>query len=294
MVYTGYVKPTNKLVAAGKPPIVQEFKIETVANMYPGRLVKKGTNQDDIAVGGIGGAYGWLGHEHTRPDYRPSDVDTIYKVGDFASVLKGGGFAPVASLAAGFSVTKDDKVANWLNGQVMGPVFPAPSRGGLALKIPFTKHASVYDTGIDIPAGMLVMDIFVDVTTNVGSSTIDVGFINAGESGDQDGLLDGLSCAAAGLSYPLEYSTTDGNITLGVLLGTHIKSADSSAIYFMSRKPYVTDGTIKSLVYTTSNDDIAGNIYVVLAYPGFAIVGTAGETVDASSAAADLIVESVI
>ena len=292
MVYTGYVKPTNKIVAAGKPPIKEEFKIETIANMYAGRLVKKGTNQDDIAVGGIGDAYGWLGFEHTRQDYRPADVDTIYKVNDYAMVLKGGGFAPVASLAASFKVTKGDKVANWLNGEVMGPV--VPTLNGLALKIPFVKHASVQDTGIDLPANMMVLDAFVEVTANVSSGTIDVGFENAVESGDLDGLLDGVDCANLGISYPVTNSTTEASLTKGVLIGPHAKDATASAIYWNQPKPYTCNGTIKSLVYTTSNHDIAGNIYVVMAYPGWKIVGDAGESVDATSAAADLIVESVI
>lgn len=292
MGYTGYNKPSNKIVVGGKPPLVQELKIETVANMYAGRLVQKGTNQDDMKVGGIGAAYGWLGYEQSNPGFRPADVDTIYTVDDMAAVLKGGGFAILASLAASFSVKKNDKVANWANGQVMGPV--EPMLGGLALKIPFIQKTTEFDTGIDIPANMIVLDAAVEVTTNVAASWIDVGILSSEPGGDADGFLIHPSCAAAGMVSPILSHATEASLTLGALLGTHQKSADITALYEAVRKAFVADGTAKSLTYTTSAHAITGNIWLALAYPGFRIVGEAGETVDASAAAADLIVESVI
>ena len=78
MANLGLRKPTNKIVAAGKP-LVQELNVETATNVYPGRLVKKGTNDNDIVVCGAGeNCIGWAGYEQvTNAGYMPTDVDTI-------------------------------------------------------------------------------------------------------------------------------------------------------------------------------------------------------------------------
>ncbi|WP_319508882.1 hypothetical protein [uncultured Methanolobus sp.] len=74
-------------------PLEQELKIENVTNMYPGRLVKKGTNDDDMVVNTAAGAtLGWLGYEQTNPAFMPTDIDTIYALDDMAAVLYGGRF----------------------------------------------------------------------------------------------------------------------------------------------------------------------------------------------------------
>lgn len=106
MVYAGNQKPTNK-ISMGRVPIIQELKVETATTMYPGRLVTKGTNPDDIIVNTASTApIGWLGYEQTAPVYMPATVDTIYAQNDQAAVLSGGGFYVVASLASGQNVTK--------------------------------------------------------------------------------------------------------------------------------------------------------------------------------------------
>ena len=111
MAYSGYVKPTNKIVVAGKP-LVQELKVETATNMYPGRLVTKGTNDDDIIVNTASTAViGWLGYEQiTNPGFQPDTVDSIYIINAQAPVLNGGGFVIVGRLASGQSVAKDAKL----------------------------------------------------------------------------------------------------------------------------------------------------------------------------------------
>lgn len=119
MAYSGYVKPTNKIIVAGKP-LVQELKVETATNMYPGRLVTKGTNDDDVIVNTASTAViGWLGYEQiTNPGFQPDTVDTIYTVNAQAPVLNGGGFVIVGRLASGQSVAKDAKLIGTAAGEL--------------------------------------------------------------------------------------------------------------------------------------------------------------------------------
>ncbi|MBP2030362.1 hypothetical protein J2755_001296 [Methanohalophilus levihalophilus] len=118
MAYSGVVKPANKIVAGGKP-LEQELKIETATNMYPGRLVKKGTNDDDMIVNTAAGAtLGWLGYEQTNPVFMPTDVDTVYVQDDMAAVLYGGGFLIVGRLASGQNVTKSARLKAAANGEL--------------------------------------------------------------------------------------------------------------------------------------------------------------------------------
>ena len=98
-------KPSNQIVVWGQPA-TETLKVETATSVYPGRLVKKGTNDDDIVVATAGAHYGWAGYEHTIKKYRPATVDTIYSDDDQIAVLKGGGFGIVARLASGQNVTK--------------------------------------------------------------------------------------------------------------------------------------------------------------------------------------------
>lgn len=102
MADVGYgPKPTNKIIVAGQP-LHQILKVETATDVYPGRLVKKGTNDDDIVVNtAAGAAVGWAGYEDTIKKHRPATVDTIYLQNAQISVEHGGGFIIVASLQAG-------------------------------------------------------------------------------------------------------------------------------------------------------------------------------------------------
>ena len=98
MTYTGVQRPTNKIVAGGNP-LSQELRIETVANMYAGRLVKAGSSVDEIVVNDAATnttVLGWLGYEQTAPYYRPDTPTTIYVIEDQAAVLNGGGFVILA------------------------------------------------------------------------------------------------------------------------------------------------------------------------------------------------------
>jgi len=79
--------PQNLLVVEG-PSYSHEARIETVANVYPGRLVKRGTTDDDIVVCTAAGLpTGWAGYESASPSVKPITIDTIYVVGDRIPVV---------------------------------------------------------------------------------------------------------------------------------------------------------------------------------------------------------------
>ena len=105
MVDTGFIEATDKIVLAGEP-ITVEKTIETVANMYPGRLVKMDTGAYQIEVNDTDdNVLGWLGYEQTAVMYRPTTKDTIYVVNDKAHIIIGGDIVIRARLASGDNVT---------------------------------------------------------------------------------------------------------------------------------------------------------------------------------------------
>ncbi len=301
MAYTGVRAPSNGIIAQGEP-LYEILKVETATNMYPGRWVTRGTNNDDVIVGALDKSPGgWLGFEYTPNNYIDGHTeDTIYSASDMVAVYYGGKFCLVASLAAGFNVYKYDGLANWSDGQLAGPC--EPGNGGVWLKVPFTNSAAaVHDTGIDLPADIVIADVLIDVTTGVAGSSIEVGFINAVESGDEDGLVDAASCVNAVKLRPGVTVTTGSNTkymastTRGVLLADFQAGSDvdqDEGVY--AEKTYRTDGTIKSLTYTTSNHAVVGNIWLLLQNPTLKVIATAEENKDASSAAADIVVRSII
>lgn len=110
--------PTGRIVDQGTP-LVDQYKIKTVANCYPGRLAIIDTTDNQLKVcGAAGAAVGWLGYEDAGENYRPDTVDTIYEVGDFAPVLFGGHFTIVGRLASGQSVAAGAKLKPAANGEL--------------------------------------------------------------------------------------------------------------------------------------------------------------------------------
>lgn len=116
--YTGVQRPTNKIVASGTP-LVQELRVQTADNMYPGRLVIAGSTTDEIIVntGATTNAYGFIGYEQTNPNYRPSTIDTIHVIEDQVSVLNGGGFTILAGYSGG-AVVKGDELTGAAAGKL--------------------------------------------------------------------------------------------------------------------------------------------------------------------------------
>ena len=104
MAYNQLQKPTGKIVERGNP-LVLEHKVDSTGPALPGRLVYKGTNDDDAGVKSATDnvtnmPIGWLGYEQASASYKPSDEDTAYSTGDFAPVLNGGHFIIVSALSA--------------------------------------------------------------------------------------------------------------------------------------------------------------------------------------------------
>ena len=173
MVDVGYQRPSNAILVAGDP-LVQFLKIETVTNCYAGRLVKKGTNDDDVVVCGAGEKPGgWLGYEQTHKQYRPTTVDTIYKADDQVAVLNGGRFVIVARLANGETVSKNDPLVAAANGEVK-------AASALAVTVPsgatpVTSDAAQPDlteSGSIPPEGMIVAIAEESVDASGGAEDI--------------------------------------------------------------------------------------------------------------------------
>lgn len=298
MVYKKYgTKPVNNLVRKGiangkSAPSIEEFRVEVAANMYPGRLVQTGTTEDDIKVGdALHAPLGWLGYEDSDPISRPATVTDIYAVNARAMALSGGGFMPVGFLAKGCICKFGDDVAGWTDGTLIGPVLAAT--GGVVIGIPFTKSTAEVSTSIVLPAGLMVGTPWIDVSTAVAGSSIEVGLAEvtgAEAGGDGDGFLDGISCAATGPVYP---SLTTATPTLGALLVEDVLAdAATPSVPFVSPKMHKTDGVAKTVTYKTSNHTVAGKIWIPLYGPGLKIVGQVQENIDASAAITRAFVQS--
>ena len=299
MAYTGYKTPTNKTLIAGEP-LVQETKLETGTDVYCGRLVGAGTNDDDSVVcTNVLQPRGFVSYEHTHPNYQPSTYSTAFAADDILGIKKGD-IVVKGKLATPFILAKDQMVCNWTAGQLAGPVLPAD--GGVWLGIPFTNSAgSESDTGIDLPADMVVADIFVDVSTAVASSTIDVGLLSTESGGDADGFADGVSCASAVKVRPGVTVTSGSNedyfsaSTRGALLADFTAGTDAATdVGTYAEKPHRCDGTAKSISYTTSSHAVAGTIWLLLRHEGLRVVGQCEKAADASSAAVDIQVRCLI
>lgn len=118
MVDTGFKEATNKIVVSGTP-IVVEKEVEIATNMYPGRLVKRGTTDNEVVVNDTDdNAYGWLGYEQTGVNYRPANKDTIYSAADRVGVIVGGDIVILGRLASGQNVTMGAKLTAAANGEL--------------------------------------------------------------------------------------------------------------------------------------------------------------------------------
>ena len=120
-VETGFPTATNVVVADRTGIHVQTKKVETATNVYPGRLVIQGTNDDDIAIcADAGEALGWAGYEDTAKKYRPATISTIYTQNDQIAVVNGPGIIVRASLKSGQTVDKGTRLMASANGELSG------------------------------------------------------------------------------------------------------------------------------------------------------------------------------
>lgn len=117
----GLIKPNNKIVAYGTPKIEIERNVGTATEMYPGRVVIKGSTDYDVVVATANAVapIGWLGYETCNPNYKPADTTSAtYAVGDKVPVLGGGGFIIVGTLATSQTIVKGDQLVCAANGQL--------------------------------------------------------------------------------------------------------------------------------------------------------------------------------
>jgi hypothetical protein len=287
---TGITDATNRVVLMGEAPIKTLHNVETATNMYAGRVVQKGTTDFDIVVGSgaTTAPKGFLGYEDTPQEGRPANKDTLYTASKKGMVLRGGGFIIDAMLAPYATAVLNDDLFSWAD----GCLFPGQVMGGMtAIKIPFVKKTSEFDTGVDLPAGAIVHGVLIEATTTDNSGTIDVGLLYAENSngGDLDGFVDGVSLATAGMQTLGLIDGTDASNTIGAYLyEAAVKSADASALFARVPKVpgYVVGSTQKSVSYTTSNHDVAGNIWILISAAGVKKMAVAEEAVTTTTAAA--------
>jgi hypothetical protein len=306
MAVQNYVTPTGKLVVTGEPPRIREKNLGTVANGYPGRLVVREDTDFDIKVSDAKlPPIGFLGYpgefEGTDLQYTVGDINTINVVDSVLPVYSGGGFTIYmpSGLALGTKAVEGDILLSWENGQVV----PGVCMGGrYAVKIPFASASgtTLKDTGFDVPGGLLIRECILNVTTNTTGASVDVGFKNAVESGDEDGLLNDASCATAGLVFASRCDVDAAGadtITSGALLQEVLltdATSSPNAYTYSVPVPYLTNGTAKSLTYTPTDHAVGGDIYLFIESPGVVPVGRAGAAADASSAACGIFVEATL
>jgi hypothetical protein len=105
------VQPINKVCTDTTNLHMQTKKVEVAANMYPGRLVITGTNDDDVVQGTSGGAvYGWIGYEQVHKNYRPINISTIHLINDQTQIINGSGIILLAWLLSGETVVKGSRL----------------------------------------------------------------------------------------------------------------------------------------------------------------------------------------
>lgn len=301
VAHPGFVKPTNKVIVMGKPEHLDRTAEE--AGIAPGMVIMSGTTQDLCKIGTFAkGALGFAGYEqsyvggndpnsiYTRN--RPEGITATYANAAKIPVLFGANFVILSKMAAGSAANKGDLLA-CLSGGLL--VAGKMTKDGFAVRVPFTNSAAAeVSTGLVLPAGAVVNDVFVEVTTAVALSTIDVGLLASGDDaeigGDADGFLDGEACTAPGKVQHVQFNATAGSNTLGdLLVAGDIKSADSTALFFSVPKQHVCDGVAKTVTYTTNDKAVAGFIYIVL--DNVEIVAKSVETVTAGAA---VMVQSLI
>lgn len=128
-----------------------------------------------------------------------------------------------------------------------------------------------YDTGLDLVTGEQVFPYpTVKVTTSDSGQTIDAGILSGESGGDADGFIDGVSLASAVVAMANVTVTTGLNTkfyaatpTIGALLADHQAGTDVDQDEGLFRaKPYICDGTAKSLSLTLSSSTDTGAGYI--------------------------------
>jgi hypothetical protein len=141
------------------------------------------------------------------------------------------------------------------------------------LVVPFgASDNTETDTGIDLPAGILVVDAHMKVTTTDSGETLDWGILSSESNGDADGFMLVQSVANAGFVTGYPVITGGANIDYalhtsgyGAFLKQGIAGADAVAtVGGVTRRYYLTDGVAESVSYTgtAGSDTAAGYLYL--------------------------------
>lgn len=296
MVNTGHRSDNvENIVDIGKPPVIIQKQVKTVADMYPGRVVGRDTNDHGMKIcDGVDVVpIGWLGHEQTDQRFRGDAFTDIQVVNNKASCLRGGGFCIRAAVPKGFSVRQGDVM---FSAAAAGKVVPgAYIDGKPAMALPFANTATVEtDTNVDLIAKQVVTDCRILVESAISGGDIDVGILSSESGGDADGFVDGESTATAQMVEHTNGNATEANNTLGALLVV-LSAKDANNRFIDIARQHVCDGTAKSISYTTADKASTGRIFIVFGRnPGIREVGRAEESVSTTSAADDCWVLSTL
>lgn len=128
------------------------------------------------------------------------------------------------------------------------------------------------DTGWDLPAQAMVVDVLVKVDVSESGGTVDIGTLAGESGGDADGFADGLDVSTTGLKRP--GATVTGGVfsarTRGALLSDYAvgTNADDRGLYL--EKPYLTDSVAaKSVGYTRSGTFTTLDATLLIGYVEF-------------------------
>ena len=153
MTMFGLKAPNNKILVAGTP-LIQELNVEDATNMYPGRLVIKGSNDNDVTVSGAAGkCLGWLGYEQcTNAGFMPT------------------GFVVIGKLAGSQTVVKGDRLVAAADGMVSKAAPAVTKTGTTELTSSVAKEAPISGT---VPEGGIVVGIAMEsVETTTAAADI--------------------------------------------------------------------------------------------------------------------------
>ena len=132
------------------------------------------------------------------------------------------------------------------------------------LPVTVVALATEQDTGWDLPAKSIILDVWLDVTTletTGGTKTIDVGTLST-DSGDANGFCDAISVAAAGrinaeavisgAAADAFWNTNTRGVLLSIFQQGGDGNLDNAGLY--ARIPCADPGSV-SVTYTLGSDD---------------------------------------
>ena len=113
------IHPTNSIVIGRQNLVARTKNVETATNVYPGRLLEVGTNDDDVIVcAGSNPPCGWVGYLDTAKKYRPATITTVHSGSDKIAQVNGAGVILMAKLGDHAVVTVGELLTQAASGCV--------------------------------------------------------------------------------------------------------------------------------------------------------------------------------